>query len=412
MGKHSKNSTRKRKPFFYIGSGDNSPSSKNEKKAPSTRSERRKKTAEASEKKDETSSSAASERRKKTAEASEKKDETLSSAASERRKKTAEASRSAKSSKDSFLDVLHDMIYSDSLLDHCFTRKMKKYGITQTCDVLQKYTIKAFVLYKCIKNVDLLPKYITIITNLIEYGIYATHIFPRQEDTRVKDYLSNELSEEKNREVFYILSELDKLRHKILYGRHIPLKPSESDVDENEWKTKIDDYWELSLMQPLTIEFFNTKNKTENMYAVVHSFVIYNRYIISGWAADTFSVPFKYKRVKKHDFVNLLKIMGSVIHSQYEKSEFESFFTKYFFDGPISRVAKPPIETILQGELDKYYTNRHDYDFCILHLKPNPMFPRLMTESDAFEKLVTLLDPVMDMPYSCVSSSSAISSPV
>jgi hypothetical protein len=45
------------------------------------------------------------------------------------------------------------------------------------------------------------------------------------------------------------------------------------------------------------------------MYAVVHSFVIYNRYIISGWAADTFSVPFNYKRVKKHDFVNLLKIM-------------------------------------------------------------------------------------------------------
>jgi hypothetical protein len=240
MGKSSKtkhvtvlkNSTRKIKSLFYnIGSGKErtTPSAKSEMRTSSARSER-------------TMRPSATMERMRT-----------SYARSERRKKTAEASRSAKSSKDSFLDVLHDMIYSDSLLPHCFTRTMKKHGITQTCDILQKYTIITFVLYKCIKNVYLLPHYINTITKLTQQGIHAKKIFPEQEDSSVKEFLSTRLSEEKNREVIYILSELNHLRYKMLDGRHIPLKPSESDVDENEWKTKIN-YILLKLEMALNLD--------------------------------------------------------------------------------------------------------------------------------------------------------------
>jgi hypothetical protein len=102
------------------------------------------------------------------------------------------------------------------------------------------------------------------------------------------------------------------------------------------------------------------------------------------------------------------------VKEKSRKSMFQRFFNKYFFDGAnfkygsYSHVPKPSIQTLLQSEIDNYYENRHDYDFCILHLKQSPMYPSVMTESEAFEKLVKILGPVIEIPDSCISSSSAL----
>jgi hypothetical protein len=100
----------------------------------------------------------------------------------------------------------------------------------------------------------------------------------------------------------------------------------------------------------------------------------------------------------------------------YREERFNEFFMKYFFDGGYYRhgtysyVEKPPIEDILQSEIDKYYRDRQKYDFCVLYSKPSRTIEKYstpITETDAIENIVRILGPLMGVSdSSCISSSS------
>ena len=343
-----------------------------------------------------------------------------------------------------FFIFLKDLIYSSKLKDDnnltqlgdcdashpdmCSVIPTDNCGITQTCDILQKIVIITYVLYNYIKYDDyILVICIKTVLRLIEQGVNSKNIFIEQEDKSFKDFLLDNISESEFKLIIKLLKEINFIRNRVLDNRNISLKPTEND-NEDEWQNFIDKFWELSFQTPLSIEFFNSNYDTSQIggiYAVVHSFIIYNGFIMSGWADEKFSVPFKIEHIEKDEFSDFLKLFGAekfnINKEEESKQQFEHFFRKYFFDGAILKIeheTEEPLNFILQKEIENYFDNRKKYDFCVLHLKninrnslyKTQLLETVTTETQAFEKLIEIIGPLLETHCQNISTSSNSSS--